>query len=165
MLHWSLSFVGLLATRTIMQTPSNYDVILDDQRTMADKAFYIPGLEKELGAQWNKVTPAFRIMARRDLYPLGIGLNATHLQEAVWQFDFGPLVHDKRARIAAMSNAMSGQMQHMPGYGAFWLSDCSPLIWFDLIWFSWDSLYWGGVNSQAWLLFGISLLRLLTEHF
>ena len=55
---------------------------------MADKSFYIPGLAEAKMEQWNKVTPAFRILARHDCYPLSDRLHAHHLGPVARAYKF-----------------------------------------------------------------------------
>lgn len=56
---------------------------------MSDKSFYIPGLEANDKAQWNRITPAFRILARRDCAPLSDAeLHLAHMNPPSWSFSF-----------------------------------------------------------------------------
>ena len=55
---------------------------------MADKSFYIPGLPQAKQDQWNKITPSFRIMARKDCYPLSDRLHASHIGPVALAYRF-----------------------------------------------------------------------------
>ena len=78
----------LLLSLRFLQIPFGYLVLLEDQRTMADKSFYIPGLPQAKQDQWNKVTPSFRIMARKDCYPLSDRLHASHIGPVALAYKF-----------------------------------------------------------------------------
>lgn len=65
--------------------------MLEDRVTMADKSFYIPGLSEDRQDQWNKVTPALRIMARADCYPLSDRLHAQHIGPVACAYKFPPM--------------------------------------------------------------------------
>ena len=55
---------------------------------MADKSFYIPGLPEGKQDQWNKITPSFRMMARKDCYPLSDRLHAEHIGPVALAYRF-----------------------------------------------------------------------------
>lgn len=59
---------------------------------MSDRSFYIPGLSAKQKEQWNKTTPSFRILARRDLYPLTHEVRNCNLQPAAETHYFVPPV-------------------------------------------------------------------------
>lgn len=47
--------------------PGRYSVQFEDNRIMADKAFYIPGGDKAgIQQSWNVVTPAVRVLVRKE---------------------------------------------------------------------------------------------------
>lgn len=79
-----------------------YEVVLEDRTTMSDKSFYIPGLDKVDKQQWNRTTPAFRILARKDLYPLRDCLNVGHMQKPLWSLSFHEENEIKRRAAVAI---------------------------------------------------------------
>ena len=99
-----------------MQVPLEYDIVLEDRTTMSDKLFYIPGLESADKAQWNKITPAFRILARRDCAPFSeYGLQVSHMNPPSWAMSF----HEQNAikmRELAMTAAMTGNSGGLRGF-------------------------------------------------
>jgi hypothetical protein len=49
-----------------MQIPQGYCLLLEDNSLMRGEAFFKPGVDK---ASWNDVTPATRILVRKDYFP------------------------------------------------------------------------------------------------
>ena len=79
---------GYISNMALLQIPFGYVVLLEDQRSMADKSFYIPGLPQGKQDQWNKVTPSFRILARQDYYPLSDRVHAKHIGPVALAYKF-----------------------------------------------------------------------------
>ncbi|KAK9844902.1 hypothetical protein WJX74_008431 [Apatococcus lobatus] len=100
--------------------PGRYIVQFEDNKIMADKAFYIPGGDKAgIQQSWNVVTPAVRILVRRDR------VNGTFSDSGNW------FTRHTQAVASEFARQTSVMMRRPPPLQApmpFHLLECYPMM-------------------------------------